>query len=384
MPIDRTELETLLAQLIRIDSRNPWLIPGTPGEGAIAAHLVERLRALPVEVAVDEVAPGRPNVVARLRGTGGGPALCLNAHIDTVGDASWPDRSMIPTVADDRMTGLGAADDKGHAAIELLVLESIARSDRPLRGDVVAAFTMDEEATSTGTSDLLLRHEMDAAIVIEPFGLGRATVTHQGFGWLDIVVHGRAAHGSAPEVGIDAIGHAAAVLERLDVLGARWAAEPHPLNGATVYHASTIVGGSDYATYPASCRIGIEIGTQPGETIADRVADIEAIFEAIRSERPDFSAEVEVKLHRDPFEARGHERLWAALATATRAVTGAELVAAGENAWMDAALMQGAGIPTLSVGASGDHFHAPDEWVSLPELVAVGEILEGAIRDFCG
>jgi len=384
MPIDRTELETLLAHLILIDSRNPWLIPGTPGEGAIAAYLVDRLRALPVEVSVDEVAPGRPNVVARLRGTGGGPTLCLNAHIDTVGDASWPDRSMVPVVADDRMTGLGAADDKGHAAIELLVLESLVRSGRPLRGDVVAAFTMDEEATSTGTSDLLVRHAMDAAIVIEPFGLGRATVTHQGFGWLDIVVHGRAAHGSAPDVGIDAIGHAAAVLERLDVLGARWAAEPHPLNGATVYHASTIAGGSDYATYPASCRIGIEIGTQPGETIADRVADIEAIFVAIRAERPDFSAEVEVKLHRDPFEARGHERLWAALAKATRTVTGGDLVAAGENAWMDAALMQGAGIPTLSVGASGDHFHAPEEWVSLPELVAVGEILEGAIRDFCG
>ena len=128
MPMDRTELETLLAQLILIDSRNPWLIPGTPGEGAIAAYLVDRLRALPVEVSVDEVAPGRPNVVARLRGTGGGPTLCLNAHIDTVGDASWPDRSMVPVVADDRMTGLGAADDKGHAAIELLVLESLVRS----------------------------------------------------------------------------------------------------------------------------------------------------------------------------------------------------------------------------------------------------------------
>jgi acetylornithine deacetylase/succinyl-diaminopimelate desuccinylase-like protein len=384
MPIDRTELETLLAELIRIDSRNPWLIPGTPGEGAIAAYLVERLHVLPVEVAVDEVAPGRPNVVARLRGTGGGPTLCLNAHVDTVGDASWPERSMVPVVAADRMTGLGAADDKGHAAIELMVLESLVRSALPLRGDVLAAFTMDEEATSTGTSDLLVHHSMDAAIVIEPFGLGRATVTHQGFGWLDIVVHGRAAHGSAPDVGIDAIGHAAEVLERLDRMGARWAAEPHPLNGATVYHASTIVGGSDYATYPASCRIGIEIGTQPGETIADRVADIEAIFSAIRADRPDFSADVEVKLHRDPFEARGHERLWAALETATRGVTGGELVAAGENAWMDAALMQGAGIPTLSVGASGDHFHAPDEWVSLSELVAVGEILERTIRDFCG
>ena len=385
MPIERTELETLLAQLIRIDSRNPWLIPGTPGEGAVAAHLVERLRSLPVDVSVDEVVPGRPNVVARWRGIGGGPSLCLNAHIDTVGDASWPDRSMVPVVDGDRMTGLGAADDKGHVAIELLVLESLVHSGRPLRGDLVAAFTMDEEATSTGTSDLLLRHTMDAAIVIEPFGLGRATVTHQGFGWLDIVVRGRAAHGSAPDVGIDAISRMAEVVRRLDRLEReRFAADPHPLNGKTVYHASTIVGGSDYATYPASCTLGIEIGTQPGETIEARVRDIEAIFEEIRAEIPDFDAEAVVKLHRDPFEARGHEELWDAIAAATREVLGRDPIAAGENAWMDAALMQGAGIATLSVGASGDHLHAPDEWVSIPELVSVGEILERTIRRFCG
>ena len=318
-----------------------------------------------------------------MAGDGRGATLGLNAHLDTVGDASWPDRSMVPVVADDRMTGLGAADDKGHVALQLVLLETLIRSGRRLAGDLVVAFTMDEEATSAGTMDLVARHPMDAAIVVEPFGIGRAIVTHQGFGWLDIVVHGRAAHGSAPDIGIDAIAHAAAVVRGLDRLGAAWAAAPHPLNGATVYHASTIVGGSDYATYPASCTIGIEIGTQPGETIADRVRDIEAIFDAIRADDPDFAAQVVVKLERGPFEARGHERLWDALDAANREVLGTPLVGAGENAWMDAALMQDAGIPTVSVGATGGHFHAPDEWVSLAELVAVGDILERAIVRFC-
>ncbi|HSS35924.1 MAG TPA: M20/M25/M40 family metallo-hydrolase [Patescibacteria group bacterium] len=384
MPIDRSELEAVLADLVRIDSRNPWLIPGAPGEAAVAAFVADRLRNLDVELAIDEVAPGRPNVVARWRGTGGGPTLGLNAHLDTVGDASWPDRSMEPSVAGDRMTGLGAADDKGHVALQLVLLEAMIRSGRRLAGDLLVAFTMDEEATSAGTMDLVVRHPMDAAIVVEPFGIGRAIVTHQGFGWLDVVVHGRAAHGSAPEIGIDAIAHAAAVVRGLDRLGAGWAAAPHQLNGATVYHASTIVGGSDYATYPASCTIGIEIGTQPGETIADRVREIEAIFDEIRRDHPEFAADVVVKLERGPFEARGHERLWAALDAATREVLGTALVAAGENAWMDAALMQDAGIPTVSVGASGDHFHAPDEWVSVSELVTVGDILERAIVGFCG
>ena len=384
MPVIRAALEDLLTELVRIDSRNPWLIPGAPGEATIAAFVVDRLRPLGVELSIDEVADGRPNVVARWRGTGGGPTLGLNAHLDTVGDASWPTRSMQPLVEGDRLVGLGAADDKGHVALLILVLESLVRAGRRLRGDLVVAFTMDEEATSAGTMDLVARHAMDAAIVVEPFGTGRAIVTHQGFGWLDIVVHGRAAHGSAPDVGIDAISHAAAVVAGLDRLGAGWAARPHPLNGATVYHASTISGGSDYATYPATCTLGIEIGTQPGETIADRVREIEAIFEQIRATEPDFRAEVVVRLERDPFEAHGHDALWEALDGAAREVLGAGLAAAGENAWMDAALMQSAGIPTVSVGASGGSFHAPDEWVSLPELVATGEVLERAIVRYCG
>lgn len=384
MSVSRAQLEGLVSELVRIDSRNPWLIEGAPGEGAVAEAIAARLGDLGIDVVVDVVLPGRPNVVARLRGTGGGSSLCLNAHIDTVGDASWPDRSRLPAVEGDRLVGLGAADDKGHAAAVLLVIEALARSDTRLRGDLVGAFTMGEEATSEGTFDLVQRHRTDAAIVVEPFGIGRAVVTHQGFGWLDIVIHGRAAHGSAPDLGIDAISHAAEVVRRLDRLGAAWAADPHPLNGATVYHASTITGGSDYATYPASATLGIEVGTQPGETIADRVRDIEAILTDARGSLPDLRADVVVRLDRDPFEARGHEALLDAVARATRDVTGAELALAGENAWMDCAIMQSAGIPTISIGATGGNLHAPDEWVSLPELVQVTEILERTARRFCG
>ncbi len=383
MTIARADLEALLGDLVRIDARNPWLIPGGPGEGAIAGHIVARLRPLGIDVTVEEVAQGRPNVIARVRGTGGGRSVVLNAHIDTVGDASWPDRAMKPVIEGDRMIGLGAADDKGHAALMVLLMERFARSGRTLRGDVVAAFVMDEEATSDGSFHYVAHHSADACIILEPFGLGQAVVSHQGFGWLDITVTGRAAHGSAPEMGIDAISGVAAVIGRLDALGVTWAAAPHPQNGATVYHASTISGGSDYATYPASVTLGIEIGTQPGETILDRVADIEAIFADITAGRPDFRAEVTVKLHRDPFLAVGHEALREAVAAATLEVTGNPLVDVGENAWMDAAIMQAAGIPTISLGATGANLHAADEWVSLRELVMVGDIVERAIGDFC-
>ena len=385
MGIDRETVEALTAQLIRIDARNPWLIDGGPGEGAVAGFVADRARAIPgAQVTVEDVEPGRPNVLVRLPGTGDGPVLCLNAHLDTVGDASWPGRSTQPVVEGERLIGLGAADDKGHCAAVLLALEALGRRERPLAGDVLGAFVMDEEATSLGTQALVRDHTMDAAIVVEPLGAGKTIVTHQGFGWLDLTIHGRAAHGSAPDLGIDAISRAARVIERLDSLGRRWASEPHPLNGATVYHASTIGGGSDYATYPAAVTLGIEIGTQPGETIVDRVREIEAIFADLRSELPDFEAEVMVKLDRDPFEAAGHEELLACLDRASEAVIGRPLERVGENAWMDAALVQGAGIPTLSIGASSGNLHAPDEWVSLPELVSIARTLERASEDFCG
>jgi acetylornithine deacetylase/succinyl-diaminopimelate desuccinylase-like protein len=381
----RQQLVELASDLVRIDARNPWLIDGGAGEQAIAADLAARARAIHgAEVSVVNIRPGRPNVLVRLPGSGGGASLCLNAHIDTVGDASWPGRSMVPVVDGDHLIGLGAADDKGHCAAVLLAIADLAKRPAPLRGDVVAAFVMDEEATSLGTEALVRDHSYDGAIVVEPFGLGRAIVTHQGFGWLDITVHGRAAHGSAPDLGIDAISRLALVSRRLDDLGRSWAADPHPLNGATVYHASTISGGSDYATYPARATLGIEIGTQPGETIAARLADIETIFADLRRELPDFEAEVAVRLARDPFEAVGHERLFGALDEASRLVTGSVLDPAGENAWMDAALVQAAGIPTVSIGASGGNLHAPDEWVSIPELVNIVTILEQAVVHFCG
>ena len=247
----------------------------------------------------------------------------------------------------------------------------------------MVACTVDEEALSIGTTDLVGRHAFDGAIILEPLGRDRAVVEHQGFGWIDLVVHGKAAHGSAPADGIDAIAHMAAVVRGLAELGARFASTPDPRNGATVFHTGTIVGGTDYATYPSQCTLGIEIGTQPGESLAARVADIEAIFADCRSLLPGFSAEVRVHLERDPFKARGHEALLAAADRAAERVIGRAHEQVGLNAWMDAALMQSAGIPTISLGALGGNFHAPDEWVSLPECVSMVEIVRETALDFC-
>ena len=125
---------TLLADLVRVESVTPWLIPTGSGERAVADFMAAWLSDLPVEVTFDEIEPGRVNLIARLRGTGGGPVLGINAHADTVGYANWADRALNPAMEGDRMVGLGVADDKSGCAAGLLALRSLVESGVRLAG----------------------------------------------------------------------------------------------------------------------------------------------------------------------------------------------------------------------------------------------------------
>lgn len=383
MPVTSAEAVELLDAMVRIESVTPWLIPTGSGERAIAAFIAEWLQRTGAEIEIVEAEPGRPNVLACLRGTGGGPTLCLNAHSDTVGFAGWPDEALVPRVDGDRLFGLGAADDKSGCAAAMLVLASLARSGARLRGDLLVACVADEEGISIGSEHLARHRGIDAAIVIEPQPIEQLVVEHQGFGWIDIITHGVAAHGSAPETGVDAIVHLAEVITRLHRLDRTvFALHPSAMNGHTVFHTGTVSGGTDYATYPNRAALGIEIGTQPGEHLSDRIAEIKAIFAEIAETEPGFAGEVAVRLEREPFLAEGHERLQEAVVAAMLDVLGRPPKITGLNAWTDAALMQAAGIPTVLIGSTGGNYHAPGEWASISELVSLCAILEHAVARF--
>jgi acetylornithine deacetylase/succinyl-diaminopimelate desuccinylase-like protein len=375
----------LLEDMVRIESVTPWLIPDGSGERPVAEAMAAWLSDLAVQVTLDEIEPGRVNLIARLPGSGGGPTLCVNAHLDTVGYASWADRALSPWTEGDRMYGLGVADDKSGCVAALLAMRSLVESDTNLKGDLLVTLVADEEGISIGTEDAVRRYPMDAAIVLEPDELPKGIVEHQGFGWIDVIVHGKPAHGSAPDDGIDAIVHMAEVIQRLDRLDREiFRKNPDPLNGRTVFHTGTIKGGTDYATYPSRAVLGIEIGTQPGEHLSDRVREIEGIFSEIAQSLPGFRGEVDVKVDRDPFKAEGHEPLLAALDAAATSVIGRPFDPCGLNAWTDAALLQNAGIPTVLIGSAGGNYHSPDEWASISELASLANIVEGAVTRFCG
>jgi succinyl-diaminopimelate desuccinylase len=385
MPVTAKQVTELLGDLVRIESVTPWLIRTGSGEAKVAAYIAEWLDGTGAEVEVVEVEPGRPNVLARLRGTGGGPTLCLNAHSDTVGHDGWPDEALVPRIDGDRMYGLGAADDKAGCAAAMLTLASLAASGIRLRGDLLLACVADEEGISIGTEHLVRQGGIDAALVIEPQPTHELVVEHQGFGWIDVIARGVAAHGCEPDVGVDAIVHLAEVITRLHRLDRTvFQRQPSLLNGRTVFHTGTISGGTDYATYPSCAKVGIEIGTQPGEQLSDRVAEIETIFAEVGEMERGFSGEIAVRLEREPFVAQGHEALQDIVVTAMTSVLGREPKITGMNGWTDAALMQAAGIPTLLLGSTGGNYHAAGEWASITELVKLCDILERVARAYLG
>ncbi len=192
------DVESLLTRLVSIDSVNPSLVPGARGETEIGLFVADWLRTHALEVRPQETsAPGRPNVIALVQGTGGGRTLMLNAHMDTVGTIGMAS-PFEPVVRDGKLYGRGAMDTKGAlAAFMCAAADAAAAARRKLRGDVLLTAVVDEEYASIGTEAVVREHRADAAIVGEPSGL-QVITEHKGFAWFEIETTGVAAHGSLP------------------------------------------------------------------------------------------------------------------------------------------------------------------------------------------
>jgi len=353
--------------LVREDSRNPALADDGPGEAPVARLLCDVLRAWDVEAELVEVAPGRPNVVARIAG-GGGPSVMLNGHLDVVGTQGMTHAPFAAIERDGRLYGRGATDMKGGVAA-MCAAAWRAREAGALAGDVVLAAVVDEEWASIGTRDLVARGvRADAAIVTEPTRLA-VCPAHRGFAWVEVTVHGRAAHGSRYDLGVDAIVLAGLVLAELDVLEHEVLPRTvHPLLGRGSVHASTIAGGAGLSTYPDRCTIGIERRTLPGETAADAVREIEAACERVRSRRPAFRAEVRAGGSQSPLALDPGAPLVCAMLGALEA-EGEPARVEGLSCWTDAAILHDAGIPALCFGPGDIRLaHADEEWIALDEV----------------
>lgn len=361
----------LTSALVAIDSVNPSLVLGGAGEAEIAAFIAGWARENGLACELVEAAPGRPSAVVRAPGSGGGRTLLLCGHIDTVTVEGMTIAPFDPRIDGDRLYGRGAYDMKAGVAAALLACREAAALD--LAGDVVVAAVADEEHASLGVQEVLRRVTADAAIVTEPTELELA-VAHKGFVWIEIDVEGRAAHGSRPHLGEDAIVRAAPVLAGIGSLDEELGAREHPLLGRGSVHASTIRGGEELSSYPARCTIGLERRTLPGETRAEVEAEIAALAGG---------AAQRTLLVREPFEIDAADPLVGVVREAAALATGRTPPIGGASYWADAAFIAAAGIPTVMFGPSGEGAHAAQEWVSIADTEAVARTLVAAAVKLC-
>jgi acetylornithine deacetylase len=375
-----TSARDLLAALVACDSTNPQLVPGGAGEAGVAALLAGWLSEWGFEVAISEPLPGRPNVVGRLRGSGGGRSLMLCGHMDVVGaNAS----GFVPDVRDGIMRGRGVADMKGGIAAALVAGRRIALTGPPLAGDLLVAGCIDEEWGSAGAIALAAEHPVDAVILPEQTNLELVT-EHGGFAWFEIESRGVEAAGIEPERGIDAIARLAPVLAGIAALDAELAGRPRAPYGRASVHASTISGGTQFPAYPEIATLGVERCTLADERWRDGEAELEAILARARAADPTFAASLSTVIGRDGVRLAEDEPIVRDIAAAFATRFGHEAARRGDMGWMDSGIFAEAEIPCIIFGPTGGQEHSADEWVDLASVDACADVLEATARRFCG
>jgi acetylornithine deacetylase len=372
----------LARDLIAIPSVNPSLVPGAPGERDTAEYVAARLRLIGMDVEMHDALPGRPNVVGIADGRAPGPTLMFCGHLDTVG-VEGMDGPFDPVEREGRLYGRGAQDMKGGIAAMIHAAESVLHGNGLSCGRLIVATVADEEYASAGAEALVARLHADAAVITEPTDLA-VGVAHKGFSAAEVVMHGRAAHGSRPAEGRDAILRMGRVLAKLEAEDRKLQGLPaHPLLGTGSLHASSIEGGGELSSYPASCRMQFERRTLPGEPLTAAEDDLRRIMDELRADDPELSADVRLLLARPPYALDpSHPLALAMLRACDRA--GCPARHEGLSFWTDAAILGGRGIATVLFGPGGAGLHGRVEYVRVDHLTRCRDALVHVVRAWCG
>ena len=370
----------LLKDLIAVDSINPSLVAGAAGEAAVARTIVEAMRGMGLAVETQDVAPGRPNVVGTLEGRVPGRSLMFCGHIDTVG-VTGMHRPFDPIERDGRIYGRGSQDMKGGVAAMIDAARVIAESGGLAAGRLVIACVVDEEHASLGADALVTRWRADAAVVTEPTDL-QIAIAHKGFEWVEIETEGRAAHGSRPREGRDAIRLMGRILTGLDTLDRELQARsPHPLLGTASLHASLIEGGRELSSYPDRCHLQMERRSIPGEAPGVGSREVEELLARLRADDQDFKAVSRAMFARSPYEIAANHELPRSMVRALDAPVARAPI--GMSFWTDAAILGDAGIPSILFGPTGAGLHSIEEWVDARSVTDCRDALVNLSRDWC-
>lgn len=373
----------LTAALVQLDSRNPSLVPGAPGELQVARFLADLLESWQFRVELQEVVSGRFNLIARGgRSDPSAKSLMLNGHLDVVGVEGMTHSPFAADLADGNMYGRGSADMKSGVAAMCIAARNAIESG--IDGEVLITAVIDEEYESLGTRALLASGlRADAAIITEPTRLALCPA-HRGFVWARLDVRGRAAHGSRYDLGVDAITHAALIIAELDrIQRTTLPHRTHPLLGRGSLHASLIAGGTGLSTYPDLCTVEMERRTLPGETERTFLDEISAAMAMVRNAHPDLHVDVSITTSQRASDVSRDAPVMLEMVDALQAERLPARIE-GMSAWTDAALLNEAGVPAICFGPGDIALaHSATEFVPIAEIDAATRVLGRFIRKWC-
>ena len=358
--------------LIGTPSVNPRIEPGGGGEEDIARLTNSWLRRWGFDTTLIEVEPGRWNVIG-IMGEGR-PATVLNGHLDTVGVEGMTVPPFEAKASEGRIYGRGSCDMKGGVAAALAAAHSFA--ERGGRGTLIVALTADEEHASVGMQSFARSApRADRAVVCEPTDLA-VMPAHKGFLWMTARFKGRAAHGSRPDVGLDAVRHAGLYIAELESLHQELSERgTHPLLGAGSFHFGPVKGGAAPSVYPEACELQIERRTLPHED-ESAAEDFRRVLAELTERHHEVDGGLTVDLYRSGSDVSPEHAVVHDLTKALEAEGEAPRVE-GMTAWVDAAYLNKAGIPAVCFGpGSIAQAHSADEWVEERQLVVAQRVIE--------
>ena len=280
---------------------------------------------------------------------------------------------------DGRIYGRGSQDMKSGVAAMIDAARVIVESGGLAAGKLILACVVDEEHASIGAEALVTKWRADGAVVTEPTDM-QVAVAHKGFEWVEIETEGRAAHGSRPREGRDAIRMMGRVLNGLDAIDRQLQSQPpHKLLGTASLHASLIEGGRELSSYPDRCHLQMERRTIPGEAPGAAAREVDESAGAAALRGSGFQGGQQGHVCALAVRAGGRSRP----AASDVAACGTATAPIGMSFWTDAAILGDAGIPSILYGPTGGGLHSVDEWVNVQSVLKCRDALVALARDWC-
>lgn len=375
--IDREELTLFLQQAVRL----PSYIGIEDPEKEMARLISEKLREEGIETELAIVKGKSPNVIAVIRGSGGGKSLAFNGHMDTVPPLGMEDPCS-GRIEGDTLYGRGASDMKSGLAAMIFAMIAIKRSGLVPKGDIILSAVTNEEYGSDGAKHYAANYELpDYGVCAEPTGM-KLAASQKGLHWFDFTIPGKSVHSGAAETGINAIDRLNELISCLNTtLKPVLEKRIHPLLGASKMNYGKVWGGDQPNVVPGEAHLQLERRFLPGETIDTVRAELDEVVRLCnRGYAPEYAIRYEsmpysIETPKTAMEVPADHPVVLGMLSAAKEVLGKEPELFGIPFWGDAGILYDAGVSCILFGPGNvEDAHSPEEKVSLENVYLAAKI----------